>query len=158
MIRFDEGNARFNFRSVAVVVHEGHVLLHKSVTDDFWALPGGRVEFFENSDATVKRELLEELGLESKIIRPLWYVENFFEHSEKQYHEVSNYFLVELLEPYSIEKGVEVRGLEQDCHLIFKWFTFEELHSISFKPEILFSKMQNLPESVEFIKINELAA
>lgn len=67
--------------------------------DDFWTLPGGRVEFFENSDATLHRELLEELGAGAVVKRHLWYVENFFEYSGKQCHEIGNYFLVQLLEP-----------------------------------------------------------
>ncbi|GAB3521908.1 NUDIX hydrolase [Photobacterium alginatilyticum] len=85
MLIFDKGNARFNFRSVAVIVNDDHVLLHRAVGDSFWTLPGGRVEFFENTDATLNRELLEELGIESTVKRHLWYVENFFEYSNKSF-------------------------------------------------------------------------
>lgn len=46
MLRFDSGSSRFNFRSVAVLIDQGHVLLHRSLKEEFWALPGGRVEFF----------------------------------------------------------------------------------------------------------------
>ena len=84
MLRFDQGDARFNFRSAAVIVHDNHVLLHRVVGDSFWALPGGRVEFFENSDATLNRELLEELGVESSVKKHLWHVESFFEHANKK--------------------------------------------------------------------------
>jgi len=45
MICFDTDNGRFNFRSVAVVIQNEHVLIHRAVEYDFWALPGGRVEF-----------------------------------------------------------------------------------------------------------------
>jgi 8-oxo-dGTP pyrophosphatase MutT (NUDIX family) len=47
VLTFDVEEKRFNFRSVAVIVHDEYVLIHKSADNDFWALPGGRVEFFD---------------------------------------------------------------------------------------------------------------
>lgn len=157
MLRFDEGNSRFNFRSVAVIVHEGYVLLHKNIDDDFWALPGGRVEFFENSDVCVERELMEELGVQSRVLRHLWYVESFFEYMGRHYHEIANYFLVELLETNVFSITDVFSGIEEDTNLIFKWFALSELHKMSIKPEFLAEGLQHLPEAVEFIKINEIA-
>lgn len=157
MLKFDNGNNRFNCRSVAVIIHDGFVLLHKSVADDFWVLPGGRVEFFENSDATIKRELFEELGLASRVIRQLWYVENFFEYSKVKYHEISNYFLTELENPDFIVNGIEAPGLEVEANHIFKWFPLNEVGDVDIKPTILKTKLVNLPNCIEYIKINELA-
>ncbi len=56
MICFDTGNGRFNFRSVAVIIQNDHILIHRAVEDNFWALPGGRVELFENSDRQSKEK------------------------------------------------------------------------------------------------------
>jgi len=53
MICFDTEHGRFNFRSVAIIIHDAHVLIHRAVADEFWALPGGRVEFFETSGEMV---------------------------------------------------------------------------------------------------------
>lgn len=49
MICFETENGRFNLRSAAVVILDDHVLIHRAREDDFWALPGGRVELFETS-------------------------------------------------------------------------------------------------------------
>ncbi|ESP91448.1 MULTISPECIES: NUDIX hydrolase [Pseudoalteromonas] len=156
MLKFDQGSARFNFRSVAVVIHDNHVLLHRAVGDPFWALPGGRVEFFENSDATLNRELLEELGVEIVVKRHLWYVENFFEYSNKQYHEIANYFLAQLSEPNHFPMKEVFCGIEEEVDLEFKWFSLTDLSSIELKPTFLQHGLVNLPMETKFIKVNEL--
>ena len=45
----------FNFRAAAVIVDDGYALLHRASFEDFWSLPGGRVEVGEPSAATVGR-------------------------------------------------------------------------------------------------------
>lgn len=49
--------AVFNYRVAAVIVKDGHVLIHRQGTDSYWALPGGRVEFMEDSQTSTIREL-----------------------------------------------------------------------------------------------------
>ena len=156
MLRFDQGNARFNFRSVAVIIHEGYVLIHRGIEDTFWALPGGRVEFFEHSDATLTRELLEELGANSVIKRHLWYVESFFEFGDKKYHEIGNYFLVEFEDPNQFPKNRTFRGLEADVDLEFMWFPLSQLSSIHLEPTFLQKGLLNLPLHTTYIKDNEI--
>ena len=81
MISFIVDGVRFNFRAAAVIVDDGYVLLHRAAHEDFWSLPGGRVEAGEASAATVARELTEELGpaCDARVGRLLWVVENFFD-------------------------------------------------------------------------------
>lgn len=158
MLRFDQGNARFNFRSAAVIIHDNHVLLHRLVGDSFWTLPGGRVEFFENSDSTLTRELLEELAIESSVERHLWYVESFFEYADRKYHEVANYFLVKLVEPQKLPLAEAFHGIEHDVNLEFKWFPLQELLSIDIRPKFLASGLLELPTETKYVKLNEIAA
>ena len=158
MLKFDNGNFCFNFRSVAVVIHDDYVLLHKAKGDPFWALPGGRVEFFENSDAAVRRELFEELGVDANVKRHLWYVENFFEHSGKKIHEIANYFLVQLAESDKFSKYETFRGVETEVELEFEWFSLNDIADISIKPEFLKKSLLNLPLETTCIKIDEVDA
>ncbi|MEZ8014013.1 MULTISPECIES: NUDIX hydrolase [Vibrio] len=158
MLRFDQGDARFNFRSAAVIVHDNHVLLHRVVGDSFWALPGGRVEFFENSDATLNRELLEELGVESSVKKHLWHVESFFEHANKKYHEIANYFFVQLSEPHRFPLNEPFRGIESGVDLEFRWFSLNELPEVDVKPEFLRLGLLDLPLETKYIKLSEIAA
>src|SRR5688572_18605664 len=94
MIRFDQGNRRFNYRVVGVAIHNDSVLLHRADHEPFWTLPGGRAEHGETAEQTIKRELLEELTTEVHVDRLLWVVENFFEYEGWSYHELALYFLV----------------------------------------------------------------
>jgi len=156
MLRFDEGENRFNFRSAALIIHQDHVLLHRDFRDDFWALPGGRVEFFETSEATVIRELKEELGVSSSIKKHLWYVENFYRYGNKKYHEIANYFLVALTEDPIIESEIDFPGIEDDEKLIFRWVPIDKVKTYVVKPSFLIDGIQKLPEQVQYIKFNEL--
>jgi 8-oxo-dGTP pyrophosphatase MutT (NUDIX family) len=158
MISFDRGNARFNFRSAAVLIHDGHLLVHKDQRDDFWALPGGRVELFEHSDRTVLRELDEELGIAGKIVRPLWYVENFFDYAGRHYHEVATYYLTELGCALTISPNVEFPGTEQDTRLVFKWIPLADIPACHLKPGFLKIRLGAIQPNVEFIQIREPGA
>lgn len=78
MISVDIAGHRFQLRAAAVVLHAGHVLLHRHEDDDFRALPGGRVEPGEDAASTVVREMREELGESIACDALLYLAENFF--------------------------------------------------------------------------------
>lgn len=156
MIHFRQGQSRFNFRSAAIIIDEGHILLHTSKNDDFWSLPGGRVEFFEHSDDTLVREIEEETGLKAVVQRHLWYIENFFEYDGNKYHEISNCFLMNLDTPQAIPKDKEFSGVEEDSPLIFKWFPIEDAKQLTIYPEFLKERLSDLPNHLEFIKEDKL--
>lgn len=157
MLRFDVGDSRFNYRSAAVIIHDDHVLIHRSEKDNFWALPGGRVEFFESSEDTIPREILEELGLDRTVVRLIWHVENFFEYIGKKFHEVSNYFLAELTEYPEIVSEIDFSGIEEELDLIYRWVPVNKLPEYVLKPSFLVKGIQDLPPKIEYIKFNELS-
>ena len=92
MIQLDIDNGRFNYRVAGVCIHEGHVLLHRVESMDFWIMPGGRAELYESSRDALLREMREELGLEVTIDRLLWFVENFFSEDGRRWHELAFYY------------------------------------------------------------------
>ena len=161
MLNFKQQNRVFNMRSVAVIIRNQHLLIHRSIKDDFWALPGGRVEFFENSDATLVREMCEELGCGAQVQRLLWYVENFFHYENQAYHEISTYHLVEIPDlpfvPYSADNPAPpIRGLEDTVQLEFIWVPLDGLANWNIKPDFLIESCQHLPTEPTFIKIDQL--
>ena len=95
MITYENDGYVFSYRVAGVAIYDKKVLVHRSVIDDFWSLPGGRCEFLEISKDTLSREMKEEIGVEIKIIRPLYFVENFFNFEGKDYHEISIFYLME---------------------------------------------------------------
>lgn len=64
MITFERDHNKFNFRVAGIAIHNNRILLHTTEKDDFWNLPGGRVEFNESTDQTIIREIKEELDIE----------------------------------------------------------------------------------------------
>ena len=81
-------------RAVAVVVHDGHLLVVRRARAGrapYAVLPGGGVEPGEGADAPCLRELGEETGLTGRVVRPLGTVE----HADRRAH----YLLVEVADP-----------------------------------------------------------
>ncbi|HVG18511.1 MAG TPA: NUDIX hydrolase [Blastocatellia bacterium] len=154
MIRFDNGNNRFNYRVVGVAVHDNSVLLHRAEGDDFWTFPGGRAEFGEPAAQTLKREMREEIGVEVEVVRLLWFVENFFEYADMRYHEIALYFLMRLPATckYVVQPGPFL-GEEEGTKLTFQWFPQqpEALSGLPLLPSFLQTAIQKLPESVQHV-------
>ena len=138
MISFDTASHRFNLRAVAVITTHDHVLLHKLEGDDYWSLPGGRVEAGEDAATAVAREMREELDLAVKVGPLLWIVENFFTGGGRPHHEVGLYFATEI-PPDARILDVEARhdGREQGRRLEFVWFKRKELASHDVRPAFL---------------------
>jgi len=155
MIRFDRGINRFNYRVVGVAVHQNSVLLHQEEGEAFWTFPGGRPEFGEPSEQTLKREMKEEIGIEVEVVRLLWFVEHFFTYSEKHYHEIALYFLMQL--PAACEYLRRIGpfpGREEDgSKLVFQWFPQEReaLSSLPLLPSFLQEAVLKLPDGIEHI-------
>ena len=152
MLSFDQGNLRFSYRAVAVLLQENQVLIHKSLKDNFWALPGGRVEFNEPANETIKREMQEELGIDVCVERLLWVVDSFFDYNEKSYHELGLYFLISSENTFPLYRETEAfAGIEKDKNLIFKWQEIHTLNDIELHPKFLQSSLKDLPQLSEYI-------
>jgi ADP-ribose pyrophosphatase YjhB (NUDIX family) len=154
MIRFEEGNHCFNYRIVGVAVHKNAVLLHQGEGENFWTFPGGRAEFGESAEQTLKREMKEELDADVEVVRLLWFVENFFTYADRQYHEIALYFLMRfpIDSKYLIQPG-PFYGQEEAVKLTFQWFSRqpEVLSSLPLLPSFLQTALQELPESVQHV-------
>lgn len=154
MIKFQRGKDQFNFRCIAIFIKDNRLLIQKDIKDDFWALPGGRVELFENSRDTVVREIHEELGWKVQVIRPVWFFENFFQIGGTKVHEIATAYLMDIYDVIKFEPNVAFRGNED--HLVFKWFDISKLDEINLKPKVLRSKLNNLPNNIEFLSVGQL--
>jgi 8-oxo-dGTP pyrophosphatase MutT (NUDIX family) len=155
MISFTMHQARFDYRVAWVCVHEGHVLLQQAEYDPFWSLPGGRVEVLESSEAAIKREVQEELGLAKalKIKRLLWVVENFFTSNDRPNHELGFYYQVDFEnQPAIYDKNTTFTATEEEgSRMLFRWFPLEALDQLHLYPTFLKTGLRNLPASVQHI-------
>lgn len=71
-----EQEPKFTVRCRAIILDQGELLVATHGTHDYCALPGGKMELGEDVISCMKRELIEELGIEPVIGR-LCYVNNF---------------------------------------------------------------------------------
>lgn len=80
---------------VIILDNEKRVLMVRQHHEgkDIWMVPGGGVEAGENSRDAGAREVLEETGLQVKMGRLVWHVE---EVSAERGHRFVNFFLAEL--------------------------------------------------------------
>ena len=81
-------------RGVCIV--DGHVLLCRPKKGGYTYLPGGHIEFGEKGAEALRREVLEELGVESSVGDLLGVVETSFVQHGKPHAEISLVYRLEL--------------------------------------------------------------
>ena len=152
MITFEIGGAQFNYRAVGIALNGDRALLHRAEMDDFWSLPGGRIELLEPAKDALKREMLEELDIEIRVERLVWVVENFFEYDSKPYHEIAFYFLMTFPhDSHLYERDEPFVAYDNGIKLIFKWYRLDELKTLELYPAFLKDGLRSIPESIEHI-------
>ena len=146
--------AVFNYRVAAVIEINGHVLIHKQVKDQHWALPGGRVELMEDSQTSILREIKEELGYEVQVDRLLWFTENFFIYNSKNYHEIGLYYKVSLIDENFSFTTEPFYGEEGD-RLIYQWVQIDQLENILLFPEFLRKSLAEIPLTAQHLIVKQ---
>jgi 8-oxo-dGTP pyrophosphatase MutT (NUDIX family) len=148
IIRVNAGHSRYQMRVAGLGFREGHVLVHRAVHEPFWTFPGGRAEIGETSDETLRREMIEELGVEVAVGRLLWMVENFFHYERRDWHELGLYYLMDIPQSFPFRSDEIVHRLKDgDDHLEFKWVraTREALVALDIPPYFIADEIETLP-------------
>ena len=86
-LTIDVEDYKLNVRATVIIEHNGKILVHRNVNSNHYALMGGRVKIGEDSETTVKREVMEELGKKIEVIGYVTTIENFFEMKGSKYYE-----------------------------------------------------------------------
>lgn len=150
LIRLNAGRARFQVRVAGLGFRDGYVLVHRAVHETFWTFPGGRAEIGETSQETLRREMMEELGVDVTVGRLLWSVENFFHYEQLDWHELGLYYLMDIPAgfPFDPERIVH-RIQDGDNDLEFKWAraTREALVALDIPPYFIAEEIENLPST-----------
>jgi 8-oxo-dGTP pyrophosphatase MutT (NUDIX family) len=148
--QFRDGGTVFQVRVGVVARASGRVLLHRTVGDDIWSLPGGRLMVGETAAQAAVREMQEEIGADIEAGDILWIIENFFHTNALDHiglggepidhHEIGLY--VEAKLPHHLEEsdsfmGAELAGTDAEFGLEFRWFDPGQLREIDVRPAVL---------------------
>jgi 8-oxo-dGTP pyrophosphatase MutT (NUDIX family) len=129
-VRIQTADARFKFRTSAVVVRDGRVLTTSHIGAGYCYLPGGKVRIGETSAAGMRRELIEELGHDLPVGPLLLVAENIYDHEDMLRHEVTHYYLVE--PPAELANADLTIGGEPGHEL--RWVSLAGLAAAGFRP------------------------
>ena len=77
-IKIKTNDYNFKFRVSGLIIKENKLLLVDMDDSGFLCLPGGYVELGETTEEAMKRELLEEVGINFSTTKYLGMVENYF--------------------------------------------------------------------------------
>jgi 8-oxo-dGTP diphosphatase len=100
----------------AIIFEQDQVLLVKRLKEPeagCWSIPGGAVEFGETIEDAIKRELKEELSIDSEIITLLGVTNHILPQAGT--HWVSPVFLVKII------SGTP-QNMEENKHSDLRWF------------------------------------
>ena len=136
-ITIDVEDYELNVRAGAVIIHNNKVLLHRNLNSDHYAILGGRISIGENSEETVKRELLEELGREIEITGYIATVENFFEMKGSKYHEIMFIHKAEFVNEADKNLTDTMENLEGKDYLKYEWIEIDEIDKYPLRPEVM---------------------
>lgn len=157
MIRLDHKPQLFSFRVAALIFHEGHLLVNRSVADRYWALPGGRAEIGESTEETILREIEEELHVKARIERLVWSAENFFTYGDYQAHEMAFYYQIRLEEAFPFHENDIVHRVADGGEVEFRWLpaTAKALRENDLRPVFIADSIEALPERHQHVIVRE---
>lgn len=105
----------------AVIFEQNKILLIKRMVPPeagYWAIQGGAVEFGETIEAAIRREVQEELGVESEVVTMLGVTDHIL--PDEGVHWVAPVFLMK------ITAGTP-QNVESHKHSDLRWFSLDEL-------------------------------
>ena len=150
----DEG--WFRYRSAAIIIENGCVLMAKNDLDDYYYSVGGAVKLHESAEEAVKREVFEETGIKYEIDRLAFIHENFFKginnNENLKCHEISFYFLMKSKGNQSLNDNSFVyNGIRERMF----WLPIQELNNYKLFPIFFKEKLFHINNTVLHIKTEE---
>lgn len=148
---FQNGERWFRYRAAAIIIEDNHVLFAKNELDPYYYSIGGGVLLGEKAEDAVKREVLEETGVEYEIDRLVFIHENFFKGSGSldglKCHEIAFYFLMKSRG----SKELISRSYTQCIREYMHWLPVNKLNEYVAYPSFFADRLLNLKDTVEHI-------
>lgn len=148
VITIKEQGSRFGVRVAAIIFNHdmSRIFMQKQNDNDYYMLPGGRLEVHEDSKIAILRELDEELGIKEDA-KLKYITESFIQFpNNKKYHEIGFYFIVKIDEQkynYNLDKTYNSLDEENDGKSEFVWLDKNELKNYKIMPNFIVEKIIN---------------
>lgn len=144
-IKFITDTHKFKYRVNGVIIHNNKLLTIKMSNGISYCLPGGHIEFGEDTKTAVIREMLEETKTQVTIDKELAFVESFYTDKNGLItHELSMYYLVNPVNFDNISLD-NYTNCENDKGILknhnFEWLDLSKLNEYDFKPNIIQEKL-----------------
>lgn len=115
---------------LGLAIKNGKILVSKGYdkvkNQTFYRCLGGGIEFLEKSDEALKREFLEELGIDITVKDFLGITENIFTFEGKEAHELVFFYSIDINDSDYKEKYTI---LDMNKDNIAKWIDIEDFKS-----------------------------
>lgn len=150
----------FQYRAAGVIVSNGHILLCRLESHNYWTLPGATMHLHQQAVATLENELLRQTCLKPSIGRLIWAVNSYFQVNEDLQHEVGLYHLACFPQDSAIyHLDTPFYGCE-DKQMTFQWFPrrAEILEKLPLQPIFLAHAVEKLPAVPEYILYRDSGA
>jgi 8-oxo-dGTP diphosphatase len=121
-----------------IIARGDKLLFQRGKQKNFYRLPGGRLEAYENLPLCLAREMMEEAGIQVSVGRLYIVNENFYYFRGRLKHELVLYFAC------TMPSGSEPRSREE--HVVLEWHRPAEILEY-FKPRRILEEIMRDMES-----------
>ena len=136
-ITIDVEEYKLNVRAAGIIIHNNKILTHRNTKSDHYALIGGRVGIGEDSETTLKREIMEEMGKEIEITGYISTIENFFQMDSQKYHEIMFVHKAEFKNEKDQKIEETIKNIEGKDYLVYEWIPLEKIDEYPIKPKVV---------------------
>ena len=148
---FTNRNKWFRYRAAAIIIENGHVLFAGNERESYYYSIGGGVHIGESAEEVVKREVLEETGVEYEVERLAFIHENFFDGDGtlegRECHEIALYFLMKQRGTQELNSNSYTQGVKENMY----WLPIDKLNEYRAYPTFFREKLKDLKNEIQHI-------
>lgn len=148
---FTKRNKWFRYRAAAIIIENGHVLFAGNERESYYYSIGGGVHIGESAEEAVKREVLEETGVEYEVERLAFIHENFFDGDGtlegRECHEIALYFLMKPRGTQELNSNSYTQGVKENMY----WLPIDKLNEYRAYPTFFREKLKDLKNEIQHI-------